>query len=240
MGWNTVTRSSTAYLGSYAARMEIKEFNSAVVSASMSIIFPVNQFHQSLNGYYQFFPVGNDAVLTVAASYYVDGQSTGAGSIDLETGVSSYTYFSFDPSVSGSGTPDSMWIQFTVFGNFNLSSVGSYALIDQLNLGETSDVKQINQSPSDYSLKQNFPNPFNPTTNIRFSLPEASFVTLEIFNTLGERIGMLVSEELSAGFYNYDWNAAGLTSGVYVYRIQADNLESRKAFVVTKKMILLK
>jgi hypothetical protein len=85
-----------------------------------------------------------------------------------------------------------------------------------------------------FNLQQNYPNPFNPSTNIQFALPQSSFVTLEVYNALGERLVVLVSQELSSGTYNYDWNASNLTSGVYFYRLQAAD------FVETKKMMLLK
>ena len=87
---------------------------------------------------------------------------------------------------------------------------------------------------TNYELQQNYPNPFNPSTNIQFSVPQTSYVTLEVYNLVGERVGVLVSEQLSAGTYKYDWNTSNLTSGVYFYRLQSGS------FVETKKMMLLK
>jgi len=86
----------------------------------------------------------------------------------------------------------------------------------------------------DFSLLQNYPNPFNPTTNIEFSIPKPEFVTLRIYNILGEEVASLVSERLTAGKYTYDLDAGGLASGVYLYRIQAGE------YVNAKKMILLR
>ncbi len=88
--------------------------------------------------------------------------------------------------------------------------------------------------PVKYHVSQNYPNPFNPTTTINFSIPEATFVYLKIFNSLGEEIQTLISEELSAGNYKYDWNAINLPSGIYFYKLQSEN------FIETKKMILIK
>ena len=88
--------------------------------------------------------------------------------------------------------------------------------------------------PTDYFLSQNYPNPFNPSTIIQFSLPQASFVKLEVFNALGEKVEVLVSEELSAGSYKYDWNASDLSSGIYFYSLTAEN------FKQTKKLVLMK
>ena len=85
-----------------------------------------------------------------------------------------------------------------------------------------------------YELSQNYPNPFNPSTTIQFALPQTAFVSLEVFNVVGERVDVLVSQELNSGKYNYEWNGLTLTSGVYFYRLQAGN------FVETKKMLLIK
>ncbi|MBI2427923.1 MAG: T9SS type A sorting domain-containing protein [Ignavibacteriales bacterium] len=90
------------------------------------------------------------------------------------------------------------------------------------------------KTPSRFELDQNYPNPFNPTTTITFSLPTRSFVSLKIFDALGREVSNLVFEELSAGAYSQQWNAAGFPSGVYFYRLQAGD------FVETKKLILLK
>ena len=72
------------------------------------------------------------------------------------------------------------------------------------------------------------------TWSIEFSIPQSSFVTLEVFNALRETVGVLVSEELKEGIYNYDWNASNLTSGIYFYRLQTAE------FVETNKMILMR
>jgi methionine-rich copper-binding protein CopC len=93
--------------------------------------------------------------------------------------------------------------------------------------------------PESFELKQNYPNPFNPSTNIEFTLPVSSVVTLEVFNIMGQRVRTLVNEPLQAGVHQVVWNSCGddgqrVASGVYFYRIQADQLAS------TRKMVLLK
>jgi hypothetical protein len=104
-----------------------------------------------------------------------------------------------------------------------------------IEIGGPTEVESIsNEIPTEYSLEQNYPNPFNPSTTISFSIPEVSFVTLKVFNSLGEEIETLVTKQLSAGSYKYDWNAINLPSGVYFYKLQTEK------FVETKKMILLK
>jgi len=88
--------------------------------------------------------------------------------------------------------------------------------------------------PRKFSLEQNYPNPFNPATNVQFSIVEAQLVQLEVFDILGRKVTMLVNEKKSAGNYSVKWDAAGLPSGTYIYRITAGN------FTAVKKMILMK
>jgi len=85
-----------------------------------------------------------------------------------------------------------------------------------------------------YRLYDNYPNPFNPSTSIKYSLPEANFTTLKIFDALGNEVAVLVDELKSAGTYQIEFNATTLSSGIYYYTIQAGS------FNETKKMILMK
>ncbi len=88
--------------------------------------------------------------------------------------------------------------------------------------------------PREFSLKQNYPNPFNPVTTISFALPSKVLVTLKIYDLIGREVAVLASEELPAGTYTRQWNAANMSSGIYFYRLQAGN------FIATKKLVLLK
>ena len=88
--------------------------------------------------------------------------------------------------------------------------------------------------PERYALEQNYPNPFNPATAISFSLPRKSFVSLKVFDALGREVAILLADELSAGTYSRQWNAAGLASGVYFCQLQAG------LFSETRKLILLR
>ncbi len=89
-------------------------------------------------------------------------------------------------------------------------------------------------TPTKFALYQNHPNPFNPTTRIKFSVPERNNVNIKIFNMIGQEIQEIVNQEYEAGNYNVEFNASNLASGVYFYRIQSGN------FVESKKMIYLK
>jgi hypothetical protein len=94
--------------------------------------------------------------------------------------------------------------------------------------------EETEKIPASFSLEQNFPNPFNPSTTIQYSLPFSEKVSLKIFNLLGEEVKTLVDEYREAGKHSVQFNANNLASGIYFYKLQAGN------FVETKKMILLR
>ena len=90
------------------------------------------------------------------------------------------------------------------------------------------------QLPLQFKLSQNYPNPFNPNTNIKYSLSEPSYVTLEIYNILGQKTATLVDEYRDAGSHTVIWQANDVSSGMYFYRIRAGD------YIESKKMLLLK
>jgi hypothetical protein len=87
---------------------------------------------------------------------------------------------------------------------------------------------------NDYKVSQNFPNPFNPTTKINFSLPKSGFVTLKVYNLIGQEVALLVNEEKNIGTYSVDFDATSLTSGIYFYKINVNDFND------VKKMMLIK
>ena len=89
-------------------------------------------------------------------------------------------------------------------------------------------------STDKFILDQNYPNPFNPWTMISYSIPQTSFVTLKVYDVLGNEVVTLVNETKSAGKYDVNFNATNLSNGIYFYTIKTDN------FTYTKKMVLLK
>jgi len=90
------------------------------------------------------------------------------------------------------------------------------------------------EAPTSFELSQNYPNPFNPSTTINFSLAQAGNVRLAVYNTLGQQISTLVNEFKDAGYYQINFDAAGLSSGVYIYKLEAPNYSSIKKMIVNK------
>jgi hypothetical protein len=98
-----------------------------------------------------------------------------------------------------------------------------------------------NNLPLTFNLEQNYPNPFNPSTSIQYAIGSRQFVTLKIYNVLGQEIETLVNEEKATGIYEVKFNAKDLTSGVYFYKLKATPIGGQAGeFIQTKKMILLK
>ncbi len=120
-----------------------------------------------------------------------------------------------------------------------------YYRLKQLNLDGTflySDGIAVNVAsgvagegfPTEFSLSQSYPNPFNPSTTIKYGLPQKAFVTLEVFTTLGQRVATLVSEQEDAGYHEASFNASGLASGAYFYTITAGDYHASKKLVLLK------
>jgi hypothetical protein len=95
-------------------------------------------------------------------------------------------------------------------------------------------VEQTSGLPTEYALHQNYPNPFNPLTTISFSLPEQEKVTLRIYDVLGREVATLIDDTLQPGEYRTQFDASGVSSGVYFYRLIAGG------YVSTKKMSVVK
>jgi hypothetical protein len=126
----------------------------------------------------------------------------------------------------------------THFGSTHSYSTNEYGdQVDQYaDLLETtvSVAPDMNQQPSQASLDQNYPNPFNPSTTIRYGLPARLHVTIKVFNALGQQVKVLHYGEVEAGFHEVSFDARGLPSGVYFYRLNAGT------FAETKRLLLIR
>ena len=232
-----ITQSTDAQVGNYSARLEILDnggvpFGPLLSAGDNGEGFPVSQRYTALDGYFKYAPQPNTIFHFALVMYRADSL-IGVLSSDITTSASNWMPFSIPIVYFMPGNPDSCFLQ---IGLTSTTDTGAVAYLDELTLSGTNSIDQlsIGQVPVAFELIQNYPNPFNPTTNIEFSIPRASDVKLVIYNQLGQTVATLANERLSAGSYSVDWNAEGLPSGVYFYKMIAGD------FTQTRKLILMR
>jgi len=171
---------------------------------------------------------------------YVTGSSTAAGSLDYATlkydSVGDEKWVERYSNGGAAGSSDEVSSLY-VDSLSNVYVTGMSAL-DYATVKYVQTVTSVDNStqniPSRFILEQNFPNPFNPTTLINWQSPVSSHQTLTVYDVLGNEVATLVDEYKAAGSYNVEFDASGLSSGIYFYKLQAGS------YVETKKMILMK
>ncbi len=164
------------------------------------------------------------------------------GAVIVLSTASAFAQYSIQASVIGSGGAPMSNGTYSMNGTIGQAVVGittgSPYLAQQgfwHNAGVSSSVDQRPGVASGYELEQNFPNPFNPSTVIRFSIPERVKVTLRVLNLLGEEIAREIdSEVMESGKYEVNFLAKGIPSGTYVYRLEAGNYVKSRKMVLTK------
>ncbi|HEX7573883.1 MAG TPA: T9SS type A sorting domain-containing protein [Bacteroidota bacterium] len=196
--------------------------------------FAVSVRYATVTGYYKCSLLSGDK-LGLNFGMYLGGTGIGIGAQAIATSTSTWTAFSVPFAYVAPGTPDNCVLQISIFGpgtgtDYHLAS---WFEVDDIALSGVSAIAPDTR-PSTYSLDQNFPNPFNPMTTIRYGLAHRSQVTLAVFNLIGEQVATLVNEIQESGTHDARFDASGLASGVYFYRLQSDG------FVRTKKLELLK
>ncbi|MGA3243771.1 MAG: T9SS type A sorting domain-containing protein [Bacteroidota bacterium] len=152
------------------------------------------------------------------------------------SGVTVYQYYAF---AIGKIVNSGQSLYFRIYPWYTGASSNSKYVHTQLAVikGSTTVATAVREDgavPRAFQLAQNYPNPFNPTTTIQFSIAQKGHVVLEVFNILGQSVARLVDGELSVGLYHVTFDASRLSSGVYLYRLQAGD------FVRTQKMVLMK
>ena len=158
--------------------------------------------------------------------------------VELQDGGNDYNNF-WDASLENSAHRVRTGDKFESLTGVLYFSYSNYKLIPRKNDDFVGHVsvgvdEETNTLPSSFVVSQNYPNPFNPSTKIQFSIPENSFVTVKVYNTLGQEIRTLVNSNLNRGNHSVVFNATNFSSGVYFYRVEAGNFSS------IKKMILMK
>lgn len=196
-----------------------------------------------------FGSLSSDGILPVELTSFTGSVSNNIVTLKWATATEVNNY-GFDVERRVSNTENWQKIGF-VAGNGNSNSQKDYSYVDKnLAGGSTftyrlkqmdndgaftySDAVEVTLVPDKFELYQNYPNPFNPTTNIKFSLPEASRVVINIYNMLGEKVMELANGEFDSGYQEVNLNATGLSSGMYVYSLETQN------FKAVKKMVLMK
>lgn len=241
--WITVTRSSTAAMGSFAAQLQVANFSGNPVFPSLqTFFFPVNEAYGSMMGYYQFQPSTNSEILYLQAWFWGDeGTGAGFGSIEISSPAASYTQFNFNIEHFENNIPDSAWVLIGIIDTSEAGtpSAGATALVDELTFGPATGLNEISKvTPKDYNLQQNFPNPFNPTTKIEFSIPKDSFVELNVYDVLGKQVSLLANDNYVAGTYQKSFDGTNLPSGIYIVKIKITSKEVN--FSKSMKMSLIK
>ena len=146
----------------------------------------------------------------------------------------------FFPFEDGGGFADGNRLWFASSNGYSSTDEGDQLFLDAVKWmidPESVTVgveEEVDAKVESFKLSQNYPNPFNPTTNITFSIENASQVELKIYNTLGQQVASLVNEVRTAGSHTVTWNAEGLPSGVYIYQLVSG------ANIQTKQMVLIK
>jgi hypothetical protein len=165
-------------------------------------------------------------------SLAVTGNNVFAGTIDdgiYYSGNSGLSWVQINEGLTGLDV-ESLLIN----GNHIFAGTYDHGLFKR-SLSEVLNINNLSSEiPTEYILSQNYPNPFNPVTNINFSVPKSGIVKLTVYDAAGIEAAMLFNCRLSAGTYNYDFDASQLASGIYFYKLEAND------FTQTKKMVLIK
>ena len=200
------------------------------------------------SGFSEFAFGSSNNILPVELSSFASTVKNNAVTLSWSTATEKSNYgFNVERS-----TDKTNWVKIGfVNGNGNSNSPKNYSFTDKSsNSGKMYyRLKQVDTDgkyeysktieadlglPKTYELSNNYPNPFNPSTTIRFSLPEKQNVKITVFNTLGQKVAEILNGEMEAGVHEINFNASNLTSGIYIYTMNAGK------FTQTKKMMLIK
>ncbi|HSW54358.1 MAG TPA: LamG-like jellyroll fold domain-containing protein [Ignavibacteriaceae bacterium] len=183
-----------------------------VNNSTINTLTPVLEWDSLITAFDYRLEIARDSIFTNSLLYQVVPQKTFQVPAGLLSSDSTY-YWRVRTATNGGVGP---W-----------SEVFSFDIV-------ITDVEDEQQIPREFALLQNYPNPFNPSTSIKYQVSSKSQVSLKVYDVLGNEVATLVNEERKAGSYEVEFDAAGLSSGVYFYQLKAGN------YIETKKMILIK
>lgn len=234
-----------AHSGSYAIKCEVINsiagtYPPVIWTGSDASGFPVNKKYAKFTGFYQFNSVSSDR-FTVNLILYKEGSPVGAGSAVVNSSSANYTQLDIPLEYFTTDVPDTCTIQAVLIGpddSNTIPHIGSYFILDDVSLsGIATAVEGKLETAAvvtDYKLDQNYPNPFNPSTKISYSIAKSSYVSLKVYDMLGNVVSTLANEVKPAGSYTASFNGSNLPSGFYLYELRAGD------YSMTRKMLLLK
>jgi len=195
-----------------------------------------------------------DSVLVYHQNYGINSQSDHILTVfddDADSSLNNGRFVDFGPKIKPSNSLNSVFtgdnaqgvwrLKITDFNNGNTGMVYLWGI--QINNTPAIGIKNISSEvPGKFKLEQNYPNPFNPVTNIKFSIPKAGFVKMNVYDITGRLVKKLVNQNITPGIYTVDFDGSNLASGVYFYKLEASDSPSSHStsFTDTKKMILVK
>jgi hypothetical protein len=223
-----ITKTTSAHSGAAAVLGSVISVNfGGVIFPGVPFLhtgFNVSQRYAAVGGYYTFTSVGGDSLYGYAL-LYKQGLGIGVMTMGGRITRSSYQYFTSNIDYITADIPDSCTLWFGIAGtpdNGDTVHVGSSFKLDDLVMtGTASAVDAPVTTPQEFALRQNFPNPFNPTTVLSYQVPVVSNVKLVIYDVLGREVALLVNGVKDPGSYSVTWNASGLASGVYLCRLES-------------------
>jgi hypothetical protein len=224
----TISMSTSAYDSSYALQGQVVGIPSITPptgetgqfgNAEPILGFPYAFQPVGFSGYYQFSPAGND-MFVIGARFKRNGVWTDTAQFVTSSGTQGWKVFHVLINWKSSTLPDSadVYFQITNPGGDKACHLGSQFLLDALRFDTT--LANVYETPSkDFDLAQNSPNPFGSVTKITYTLPEGGYVSLQVYDVTGRLIRNVLQTQQSAGLHEQLFNADGLPSGVYFYRL---------------------
>ena len=224
-----IAQSTDKYSGNYAIKGTVDSSFGTLLSAQLFTSFDISKTYASLTGFYKFTPLNPSDVLYIVAEEFNDTSLIPPGAGALLIGGQNTSYKQFTVPITFLGDVSKITsmtiavdIEDTADNYSHDPATGSFFIIDDFQLSEaaTGISDQVSFSPNEFKLNQNYPNPFNPSTTIQYSIPKESFVSIKVFDVLGNEITTLTNERKAEGNYSINFNGGSLPSGVYIYRMQ--------------------
>lgn len=237
-----VNQSSDAHSGSSAVRGEVLTFFTTNLAPILqtgpdATGFPITVKYNTLKGFFKFAPLGGDRLSFTVGMYVGSPDSAiGVGAVVNSNTINSYTEISVPITYFNPGNPDICIINITVIGPVTGPDyhAGTVLFADDISLSvEATSINEHPEMPYTFKVEQNFPNPFNPSTKIKYSIPEPARVEFSVYNLIGKEV---FNEEYlkTAGEQEITFNSGNLPSGVYFYTIKAGNNSATRKFIIMR------